>query len=135
MSTPQKAKYISRGKVMIMNKRSLIVVLAMLELSACQTQTNYPTVAPAQSFEGQWFDQNGILSTFNNGKFQTKTTDGTNTLLAIGDYKQVSPTLAEIELKSLVRRTVTKVNCALATQNRMNCTTSSGSQFALLRQA
>ena len=120
---------------MIMNKRSLIVVLAMLGLTACQTQQSYTPVAQASSFEGQWVDQNGILSTFNNGKFQTKTTDGTNTLLAIGNYKQVTPTLAEIELKSLVRRTVTQVNCALATQNRMNCTTSSGAQFALLRQA
>lgn len=120
---------------MLKSNKFWIAGIAMLGLSACQTQTFTPNQPPVSSFEGSWLDQNGILSTFNNGEFQTKTTDGTNTLLAVGTYTQVSTTLAEIELRSLVRRTVSKVNCALATSTRMNCTTSGGSQFTLVRRA
>lgn len=116
-------------------KKIWLIGMLSLGLAACQTQPYIPASAPVSSFEGEWVDQNGITSTFNNGQFQTKTTDGTNTLLAVGSYTQVSPTLAEIELRSLVRRTVSQVNCALATSTRMNCTSSSGSQFTLMRRS
>lgn len=120
---------------MLQIKKLVLIGMASLGLASCQTQPLIPASAPVSGFEGEWLDQNGILSTFNNGQFQTKTTDGTNTLLAVGSYTQVSPTLAEIELRSLVRRTVSQVNCALATSTRMNCTSSAGAQFTLVRSS
>jgi hypothetical protein len=116
-------------------KKLGFIGILCLGLASCQTQPLVPASAPVSGFEGEWVDQNGIASTFNNCQFQTKTTDGTNTLLAVGSYTQVSPTLAEIELRSLVRRTVSQVNCALATSTRMNCTSSAGSQFTLMRRS
>lgn len=116
-------------------KKITALAVTAIALTACQTQSSYRSTAPTAGFEGQWLDQNGILSTFYNGEFQTKTTDGTNTLLAVGSYTQVSPTFAEIELKSLVRKTVSKVNCSLATSSRLNCTSSTGTQFTLFRKA
>lgn len=120
---------------MLDNKKIWLVGLLSIGLAACQTQTFIPSSAPVSGFEGEWLDQNGILSTFNNGQFQTKTTDGTNTLLAVGSYTQVSPTLAEIQLRSLVRQSVSQVNCALATSTQMNCTSSEGTQFSLVRRS
>lgn len=116
-------------------KKIWLTGLIALGLASCQSAPYIPASAPTTSFEGEWLDQNGILSTFNNGQFQTKTTDGTNTLLAVGSYRQVSPTLAEIELRSLVRQTVSQVNCALATSTQMNCTSSAGTQFSLVRRS
>lgn len=104
-------------------------------LTACQTQYGrYQSSVPVSNFDGQWYDQNGILSTFYNGELQTKTTDGTNTLLAVGTYVPKSPTFMEIELRSLVSQSESRVNCVLATDRQMNCTASTGSQFILYRQ-
>ena len=87
----------------------------------------------ATSVEGSWVDPNGIVSTFAGGTFSTRTTD-TNQLLASGNYTKVSPTLVEINMTSLVRNTQSKVNCALVTQNQLNCTTDAGAQFSLARR-
>jgi hypothetical protein len=90
-------------------------------------------VAPAQTgVEGSWSDPNGIISTFQAGTFTTRTTD-TNQMLASGTYINTSPTLVEINMTSLVRKTQSKVNCALVTQSQLNCTSDSGSQFSLNR--
>ncbi|WVT72714.1 outer membrane lipoprotein Omp10 [Sinorhizobium chiapasense] len=87
----------------------------------------------ATGVEGSWVDPNGIVSTFAGGTFSTRTTD-TNQLLASGNYVNVSPTLVEINMTSLVRNTQSKVNCALVTQNQLNCTTDAGAQFSLARR-
>ncbi|WP_429813294.1 outer membrane lipoprotein Omp10 [Ensifer sp. B1-9] len=87
----------------------------------------------ATGVEGSWVDPNGIVSTFAGGTFSTRTTD-TNQLLASGNYTKVSPTLVEINMTSLVRNTQSKVNCALVTQNQLNCTTDAGAQFSLARR-
>ncbi|OLP53566.1 hypothetical protein BJF92_05230 [Rhizobium rhizosphaerae] len=89
-------------------------------------------VAPA-GVEGSWVDPNGIVSTFSGGTFSTRTTD-TNQLLASGNYTNVTPQLVEINMTSMVRKTQSKVNCALATPSQLNCTTDSGSQFSLTRR-
>jgi hypothetical protein len=92
-----------------------------------------PQASQPACVEGAWVDPNGIVSTFAGGTFSTRTTD-TNQLLASGSYVNVSPTLVEINMTSLVRNTQSKVNCALATPNQLNCTTDSGAQFSLARQ-
>lgn len=114
-------------------KKSLVVAFTTIGLAGCQNISfNQPQPT---SFEGEWQDQNGIISSFNAGKFETKTTDGTDTLLAVGTYRKVNPSFAEIEVRSLVRRTVSQVNCALVNPSRMNCTSSSGTQFTLFRRS
>ncbi len=89
-------------------------------------------VAPA-GVEGSWVDPNGIVSTFSSGTFTTRTTD-TNQVLASGNYVNLSPTLVEINMTSMVRNTQSKVNCAMVNQTQLNCTTDSGAQFSLARK-
>jgi hypothetical protein len=40
-----------------------------------------------------------------------------------------------ITFTSLLRQTVVNANCAVVSQTQMNCTSSSGAQFSLLRRA
>ena len=123
-------------------RTSLTLSLAAVGLSACvsgppQGQYTRPVPQPQTAFspvDGQWADANGIVSTFQNGAFSTRTTDGTNTLLASGNYTQQSDRLFEINMTSLVRNTQSKVNCALVSQRQLNCTTAEGAQFSLARR-
>ena len=116
-------------------KKSIIIAITAIGLAGCQAMSFYQGQPRAASFEGEWQDQNGIISSFNAGKFETKTTDGTDTLLAVGTYQKINPSYAQIEVRSLVRRTVSQVNCALVNSSRMNCTSSTGSQFTLFRRS
>lgn len=116
--------------------RLVAIATLTLTLAACQTETysyRSPPPQPQDSIEGQWTDPNGIISSFYNGRFETRTTDS-NSLLAEGNYRQISPRTVEIELTSLLRNTTSRVNCALATPTQLNCTSSSGSQFSLVRR-
>ncbi len=121
-------------------KQRKILALASLPLfvAACQSANysspGYSAPPMQQGVEGQWTDPNGITSSFYGGRFETRTTDGTNSLLARGTYTQVNPSLVEIDMTSLVRNTSSRVNCALATPNQLNCTSSSGAQFSLVRK-
>lgn len=104
-------------------------------LAACQSVSYNPRPLPVQpqGIEGQWTDPNGIVSSFSAGRFETRTTD-TNSLLAEGTYRQVSNQVVEIELTSLLRQTTSRVNCAMVTQSQLNCTSSTGAQFTLVRR-
>lgn len=127
-----------KGLTCTMTTRNIIAVSALaLGLAACQSGGFGPGPAMQQQprgIEGQWVDPNGIISSFSAGRFETRTTD-TGTLLAEGNYQQVSSRMVEIELTSLLRKTTSRVNCALVTQNQLNCTSSTGSQFTLVRQS
>ncbi len=115
----------------------LVLIGASAALSACTTSSPRPVpvaATPAQTgVEGSWSDPNGIISTFQAGTFTTRTTDS-NQLLASGTYVHTSPSLVEINMTSLVRKTQSKVNCALVTQSQLNCTSDAGSQFTLTRR-
>ncbi|MCO5731937.1 outer membrane lipoprotein Omp10 [Rhizobium sp. SSA_523] len=116
---------------------ALITATAML--SACVANPGprslpSPSQQQRQGVEGAWADPNGIVSTFQAGTFNTRSTD-TNALLASGTYTQVSPTLVEINMTSLVRQTQSRVNCAMVSQSQLNCTADSGSQFSLTRRS
>ncbi|OJF94513.1 outer membrane lipoprotein Omp10 [Pararhizobium antarcticum] len=115
----------------------LSVLAATAALSACQSgreirQVQQP-IRMAPTVDGTWADPNGIISTFSAGTFTTRTTD-TNQLLASGNYVNVSPTLVEINMTSMVRNTQSKVNCAMVGVTQLNCTTDSGAQFSLSRR-
>jgi len=118
---------------------SSIAGLAAL-LAACQAVNYAPGPVlrelpePRDRLEGTWVDPNGIVSTFNNGRFETRTTD-TNSLLADGNYQYRSDRLVEIQLTSRVRGTTSTVNCAIVSPSQLNCTSDAGAQFSLARQA
>ncbi|KQV66156.1 outer membrane lipoprotein Omp10 [Rhizobium sp. Root1220] len=118
-------------------KPILVVAIASAALSACVSPSPRPipvAANPAPSgVEGSWADPNGIISTFQAGTFTTRTTDS-NQMLASGTYTNISPSLVEINMTSLVRKTQSKVNCALVTQSQLNCTSDAGSQFTLNRR-
>ena len=118
-------------------KTSVAMVLAAIAVSSCVSNSPAPRSMPSMTqrpaVDGRWIDRNGIVSTFQNGSFSTRSTDS-NTLLASGTYVSISPTLYEINMTSLVRNTQSRVNCALISPGQLNCTTDSNSQFTLTRQ-
>ncbi|AJD42759.1 outer membrane lipoprotein [Rhizobium gallicum bv. gallicum R602sp] len=113
----------------------LVLAGAAAALAACVSDRPMPvaTRAAPTGVEGSWSDPNGIISTFQAGTFTTRTTDS-NQLLASGTYINTSPSLVEISMTSLVRKTQSKVNCALVNQSQLNCTSDAGSQFTLTRR-
>lgn len=123
-----------------MKRFRLIACLGAMSmaLAACQTGGpsggNVPVMNRAPSgIEGSWVDANGITSSFNGGVFETRTTD-TNEKLAEGNYRYQSQQLVEIDMRSLVRGTTSRVNCALVSPTQLNCTSSTGARFSLNRR-
>ena len=89
---------------------------------------------PTDAVQGQWFDTSGVaFSNFNGGVFETRAND-TKEKLAEGNYRFASANLIEINLRSLVQGTQSKVNCALVNPSQLNCTSDSGAQFTLSRR-
>ena len=133
-------KYITIGRTAgdtDMKLKASIVLIAVATLTACVSNPPPrlpPPQAQPQGVEGAWVDPNGIVSTFQGGTFNTRSTDS-NTLLASGTYVSLSPTLVEISMTSLVRNTQSRVNCALVSQSQLNCTQDSGAQFSLTRRS
>ncbi|MCM2290868.1 hypothetical protein NAC44_00815 [Allorhizobium sp. BGMRC 0089] len=117
-------------------KSAATLLLAAMALSSCMgpapREISYAPPRP-QGVDGAWVDPNGIVSTFQAGTFTTRSTDN-NALLASGTYINQSPTLVEINMTSLIRKTQSRVNCALVTPNQLNCTTDTGQNFSLRRQ-
>jgi uncharacterized lipoprotein YddW (UPF0748 family) len=111
-------------------------LIAAASLTACVSSPPPRQMAAVQpqGVEGTWVDPNGIVSSFQAGTFNTRSSDS-NTLLASGTYTSLSPTLVEINMTSLVRKTQSRVNCSLVTINQLNCTQDSGAQFSLARRS
>ncbi|TCL69709.1 outer membrane lipoprotein Omp10 [Rhizobium sp. BK251] len=113
------------------------LVVAAAFVTSCNSGGPRPVAVAARApstVEGTWSDPNGIISTFQGGTFTTRTTDS-NQLLASGTYISMSPTLVEINMTSLVRKTQSKVNCALVNPSQLNCTSDAGAQFTLARRS
>ncbi|MDH6233484.1 hypothetical protein M2281_004095 [Mesorhizobium soli] len=91
-------------------------------------------VAPRGGVEGEWLSTDGVaVSRFSGGAFETNALD-TGNKLADGSYRMVDARNVEITMRSLIRQTTSNVNCALATANQLNCTSSSGQQFVMTRR-
>lgn len=120
-----------------MKKFAIPAMIAVAALASCTTERSRPLQdAPQQpaTIEGTWTDPNGLLSTFQAGNFNTRTTD-TNQLLASGTYvKSPGDNLYEISMVSHVQNKQSKVNCAMVNQQQLNCTADSGAQFSLSRR-
>lgn len=119
-------------------KRALVfasLAAMTIALGGCETAgyaPNRPLRPQAAGIEGDWVDQNGIMSSFHNGAFETHTTD-TNAVLATGTYTQSAANTVQINMHSILRNTDSTVNCAQVGPARLNCTSSSGAHFSLSR--
>ena len=111
----------------------LAVAVLAIGLVACQPAYQPRAVPTATSIDGFWLDPNGIQSRFSAGTFETRSTD-TNTLLATGTYLRLSPHLVQIDVRSLLRNSNSRVNCAIVSPVQLNCTSNTGEQFTLRRR-
>lgn len=118
-------------------------VAVALALAGCQGVGGPPrsggpiagTPPPSSSFDGDWMSTDGVaISRFISGRFETLATD-TGNKLAEGNYTQTGPSSVTISVTSLIRQSTTQVNCSMVTQTQLNCTSSAGSQFSLVKRA
>ena len=116
----------------------VIALAALAALAGCQTQGMGPgagpVVATPSGVEGDWLSTDGVaLSRFTGGTFETLATD-TNNKLSQGTYRYTDNRTVAIDVTSIIRQTQSTVNCALVTPQQLNCTSSSGQQFVLVRR-
>lgn len=112
--------------------------LGLLTIAGCQTGPGPgptgPVVRAPQGVEGEWLSTDGVaMSRFNGGTFETLAVD-TGNKLATGTYQNNGPTAVSISVTSIIRQTTSSVNCSLVTTSQMNCTSSAGQQFVLVRK-
>lgn len=120
-----------------MKKFAIPALLATAALASCTTDSErpLPTQQAPVGIDGAWSDPNGLVSTFQAGSFNTRTTD-TNQLLASGTYVKLGGNnLYEISMTSHVQNKQSKVNCAMVSSAQLNCTADSGAQFTLMRRS
>ncbi len=93
-----------------------------------------PVASAPKGVEGEWITSDRVaVSRFAGGIFTTTATD-TGNRLADGNYTLTSPTLVAITVVSKIRNTTSNVNCSLVSTNQLNCTSSTGQQFVLMRR-
>ncbi|WP_273759824.1 hypothetical protein [Bartonella sp. ML70XJBT.G] len=113
--------------------RILCLTIIALMLGACGFSQHYGQNTPA-GIDGKWVDENGIISSFRGGVFETRAAD-TEEKLSEGTYNYVSAQHIEIEIRSILRGTISKVSCMIS-QDAMQlfCSSYTGSQFSLKRK-
>jgi hypothetical protein len=113
---------------------AIVLSAALAGCSSTERERPLPVAPAAVVIDGTWSDPNGLISTFQAGSFNTRTTD-TNQLLASGTYvKLPGNNLYEISMVSHVQNKQSKVNCAMISPAQLNCTADSGAQFSLSRR-
>ncbi|WP_455466279.1 hypothetical protein [Bartonella sp. B39] len=112
--------------------RIMYLAIIALALGACGFSQYYGQNTPA-GIDGEWVDTNGIISSFHNGVFETRAAD-TEEKLSEGTYNYVSTQRIEIEIRSILRGTISKVSCMISRDaTHLLCTSHMGSQFSLRR--
>ena len=111
--------------------------LALVALSACQSENRPMTVAAAQprGIEGRWSSVGGPIAynaIFQNGRF-TSVERATNGLLASGSYSRIGPGQVSVVYTSTTRNQQVAANCNQVQPNLLSCATSSGNRFDLSR--
>ncbi|WP_455479552.1 hypothetical protein V4B17_00315 [Bartonella sp. B23] len=110
--------------------RIICLTIIALALSACGFFQHYGQNTPA-GINGKWVDENGIISSFHNGVFETRAAD-TGEKLSEGTYNYVNSQRIEIEIRSILRGTMSKVSCMISRDaTHLLCTSHIGSQFSL----
>jgi hypothetical protein len=110
--------------------------IALAALAGCQMVDSRPAPVAVQptGVDGDWISTDGVaVSRFNGGAFETVATD-TGNKLAEGSYRYADARTVEISVRSLIRQTVSNVNCAVAAPNQLNCTSADGNRFVLVRR-
>ncbi|GAA5106150.1 hypothetical protein [Bartonella jaculi] len=113
--------------------RILCLTITALILGACGFSQYYGQNITT-GIDGKWVDENGIISSFRNGVFETRAAD-TEEKLSEGTYNYVSDQHIEIEIRSILRGTVSRVSCMIShNATQLVCTSHTGSQFFLKRK-
>jgi hypothetical protein len=111
-------------------------LVGVLALTGCQMSGPAPAPIARQptGVEGEWLSTDGVaMSRFTGGAFETLAVD-TGNKLATGSYRYADARTIEISVTSIIRQTTSSVNCALVTAQQLNCTSSGGQQFVLVRK-
>ena len=123
-----------------MTKRFGYAALALSGfLASCQTYgvgygPSDAVVTPA-GIDGEWVDTRGInTARFAGGSFSSVATD-TGKIAARGSYTYRDPQNVDLAFTSLIRNTTVNAACLVVMPSQMNCTTSSGATFTLVRKA
>ncbi|WP_332065847.1 hypothetical protein [Bartonella sp. CB189] len=109
------------------------LIIAAITLTSCDF-LQYSRQNTSAGIDGIWVDENGIISSFHNGAFETRAAD-TEEKLSEGTYKYVSAQQVEIEIHSILRGTISRVSCVvLYNKTQLFCTSRNGLQFSLKRK-
>ncbi|WP_375610563.1 MULTISPECIES: hypothetical protein [unclassified Bartonella] len=112
----------------------LCLTITALLLSACNFSRYYNSNMPT-GIDGKWVDENGIISSFHNGVFETHAAD-TEEKLSEGAYNYLNAQNIEIEIRSILRGTISRVNCTMSYDStQLLCTSPTGAQFFLKRKS
>jgi hypothetical protein len=110
------------------------VIVSLAALAGCQSAGSGGSGAAPSGVEGEWMSSDGVaVSRFSGGAFSTSALD-TGNKLAEGSYI-VSANTVQISGTSVIRQSPISFNCLLASPRQMNCTSSAGQQFTLVRRA
>jgi hypothetical protein len=118
---------------------TIMSLLASSLLASCQTYelgSRAPEVAPAPvGIDGEWVDTRGInTARFGAGTF-TSVDANTGQTMARGSYTYRDQQNVDLAFTSLIRNTTVNAACLVVAQSQLNCTTSSGAKFTLVRKA
>ncbi|MET3589687.1 hypothetical protein ABID23_000773 [Bartonella silvatica] len=114
--------------------RILCLTIVALIVNACGF-AHYGGQNVSTRIDGKWVDENGIISSFHEGIFETRAAD-TNEKLSEGTYSYVNTQYIEIEIRSILRGTISKVSCMISNNaTHLLCTSHTGSQFFLKRKS
>ena len=125
----------TRGLI-VKRQAALTVLCATLAASGCQSVGFGPgEMRRPSGVEGQWTDTGGVgIATFSAGAFTNVATD-TGNRLAEGSYTMRDSSTIDLNFRSLIRQQDVAATCLLVAPTQMNCTSSAGAQFTLVRRA
>ncbi|ALE04127.1 hypothetical protein [Bartonella ancashensis] len=116
----------------------LSLTITVFILTACGILQDYKRYFPLQNIpkgiDGEWIDTNGIVSSFHNGIFETRAVD-TEEKLSEGTYNYVGTKHVAIEIRSIIRGTISRADCTVSNDvMRLFCTSNAGLEFSLKRK-
>ncbi|MGL4489807.1 MAG: hypothetical protein ACRCU5_10230 [Rhizobiaceae bacterium] len=121
------------------NRLAVVAVLASGFLASCQTSDfgarDRDVAAAPVGIDGDWVDTRGInTAKFGGGTF-TSVDANTGQTMARGSYTYRDQQNVDLAFTSLIRNTSVNAACIVVAQSQLNCTTSSGAKFTLVRRA
>ena len=107
------------------------IIVGATVLAACQSAG--PSAAPT-GVDGSWMSSDGAaVASFSGGTFST-TSSGTGGKLEEGSYVVSGATVQIIGTSVLTQKPV-NYSCLLASPKQLNCSSSAGQSFTLVRKA